>query len=502
MTSSTDGLDATLLAHGVGGRTDLPLAAPLAVTGALWAVAASFVAVTVIWPAPRSAQGAYGRPLPAALQRIVDNNRARDGLRLIVLLATALVVAVAFAGPASTALNLAPYAFYITFWVGLVLFSLLLGPIWRLVNPLRLLHRGLSALGRRHPHAATRPLPEQLGWWPATAWLALFVWLELVPAFRSDPSVVGGFLIGYAVVNLVAAQVYGAGWFDRGDGFEAYSTLVSTLSPLGRRGDGRLVFRNPLDGAAALRAEPGLLALLLVLIGATAFDGLTRTRIWVEQVPADSAVAGTAGLLATIAIVTVLYRQAIKAVGRTPAVDGSPGGAPVSTQSAAPRSGSAAAGSAGGDPAGGNPVGGNPVGGEERRAVRTAVPGAPAAGQLPGWFAPSLVPIAVGYAIAHYFSLFLFEGQQTWILASDPFRSGADYLGLASAQVDYTALSTPMIGYIQIGAILAGHIVGVLIAHDRVVRIFDEMRARPSQYPLMAVMLLFTGVAVALLVST
>lgn len=483
----TQVLGPALLAHGVGGRTDLPLATPLAVTGALWAVAASFVAVTVMWPHPRTEQERYGRPLPAGLQRIVDSAPAREGMRLVVLLVSALVVVVALAGPSSTALNLAPYAFYITFWVGLVLFSLLLGPIWRLVNPLRFLHRGLCLLLRQDPAGGARPLPPGLGWWPATAWLALFVWLELVPAFRSEPGFVGAFVIAYALVNLVAAQVYGSGWFDRGDGFEAYSTLVATLSPMSRRPDGRLVVGNPLDGAAALRDEPGLLALLLVLIGGTAFDSLTRTRIWVELVPEDSVVAGTAGLLGTILLVTVLYRQAIKAVGRTPDEDASSGaGQPGSLESES--------------------IGVESTGAEspsmDRVAIRTALAETPAAQYLPGWFAPSLVPIAIGYAIAHYFPLFLFEGQQTWILASDPFHTGADYLGIAAAHVDYTALSTPMISYIQIGAIVAGHIFGVLIAHDRVVRIFDEMRARRSQYPLMAVMLLFTGVAVALLVST
>jgi hypothetical protein len=44
--------------------------------------------------------------------------------------------------------------------------------------------------------------------------------------------------------------------------------------------------------------------------------------------------------------------------------------------------------------------------------------------------------------------------------------------------------------------------VAALIAHDRAVTIFGERDARQSQYPLMAAMLLFTGTAVALLVST
>ena len=40
----------------------------------------------------------------------------------------------------------------------------------------------------------------------------------------------------------------------RGDGFEVYSTLVGRLSPFGRRTDGRLVVRNPLENLDGLVA--------------------------------------------------------------------------------------------------------------------------------------------------------------------------------------------------------------------------------------------------------
>lgn len=165
----TSGLGQAVLAHGVRGRTDLPLATPLAVTGALWAVAASFVAVTVMWPSVRSDGHRAGRPLPVSLQGVVDSQRLRNTLRVAVLAGALPVTAVGLAGPTSTALNLAPYAVYITFWVGLVLVSLLLGPVWRVVNPLRFIHRGLSRLLRRPPEAGALPLPSQLGWWPTSS---------------------------------------------------------------------------------------------------------------------------------------------------------------------------------------------------------------------------------------------------------------------------------------------------------------------------------------------
>lgn len=480
----TTPVDVTVLAHGVGGRTDLPLTAAVAVTGAVWAVIASFLILSVLWPRPRGGRDRAGLPLPSVLQRILDSQPLRDALRLLVLAASVLVAVVAFAGPAESAVNLAPFALYITFWVGLAVVSLLFGPVWRVLNPLRFLHRGLARLEGRSPDSGRRELPAAFGWWPAAAWLAVFVWLELVPPFRSEPAVVGFFLLGYAAVNLLAAHTYGATWFDRGEGFEAYSTLIGALSPFGRRVDGRLIVRNPLDGGIALRHEPGLTALVVVLIGSTAFDGLTRSRFWVEQIPPDSIMAGTLGLAGMTGAVAALYILATTMADRRtsaapvavvePALQAAAAGPPVAAEAAA--------------------TGASP---DRSGSV-------PAAARVPlrAWFAASLVPIAVGYVIAHYFSLFLFEGQTTWILASDPFGTGADYLGSRDRRVDYTFVSSIAIGYIQIGAIVAGHVVAALIAHDRAVTMFGERDARRSQYPLMAVMLLFTGTAVALLVST
>ena len=472
-------LGTAVLAHGIGGRTDLPMAAPLAVAGSLWAVAASFVAVTVVWPAARSGRAGAGRVLPAALQRVGDSAPLRLGLQLLVLLVAVFVAVVAFTGPQVPTLNLAPYALYITFWVGLVPVSLLFGSAWRVVNPLRVIHRGVSGLLRRSPAAGPVALPEHLGWWPGAGWLAVFLWLELVAPFHSEPVVVGTFMLVYAAVNLTAALVYGARWFDRGDGFEAYSSLVGRLSPLGRRDDGLLVLRNPLDGVAGLRDEPGLLAALLVLIGGTAFDGLTRSRLWVQTAPEDSVLVGTLGLVVMVTLVSVLYHRAMVVVRR------------VSREEA---SASVARLVPAGAPAAG--VYRSPLEDDPTRVRATA------GINLPGWFAPSLVPIAVGYVIAHYFSLLLLEGQQTWLLLGDPFGAGAGTPGTGGARVDYTLLSTTTISYIQIGAIVVGHVVGVLTAHDRAVRAFGEQEARRSQYPLMAIMLLFTGIAVALLVST
>jgi hypothetical protein len=426
----------TVLAHGVGTRADLPIPASYAIVGGGLAVLASFVALGALWPDARLRGTAAGRALPRRLAAIADSAVTTVVLRGVALALWLLVIAVAFAGPRDIDANLAPWAFYIQFWVGLVPASLLLGPVWRRVNPLRSLHWLLSRASGEAPGADRLP---RLGYWPAVISLLTFAYLELAFPGRSRPTIVGLYLLLYTIVHLMASLWYGAGWFGRGDGFEVYSTLLGRLSPFGRREDGALVVRNPLDGAAGLRNNRGLAAVVVVLVGSTAFDGVTRTSWW----QGGPGVAGDArslpqliGLTVMLLVVAALYWAATRMAGRSAGRDDGP-----------------------------------------------------------AQYAHSVIPIAAGYAIAHYFSLLLLDGQLTLILASDPFGRGWNLFGTAANAVDLTAVSPRTISVVQVLAIVGGHIVGVVLAHDRAVRLSgpkQRAQARIAQYPLLVVMVLFT----------
>ena len=427
---------AAVLAHGVGTRADLPIPVSFAILGGGLAVLISFVALGALWPDPRLRGGEAGRPLPQIVQTVVDSTATTVILRLLGLAISLLVVAVAFTGPSDIPANLAPWAFYIQFWVGLVFASIVLGPVWRRVNPLRSLHWLLSRASGEAPGADALP---RLGYWPAVVALLSFVFLELAFPGKSRPVVVGSYVVIYAIATLTAALWYGEGWFARGDGFEVYSTLVGRLSPFGRREDGVLVVRNPLDGPAGLREERGLAAVVVVLVGSTAFDGLTRTTWW-QNGPGVAGDAATRpqliGLTVMLLAVSAMYVTATRLAGRS----------------------------------------------SDRE-------------DGPAQYAHSVIPIAAGYAIAHYFSLLLLDGQLTYILASDPFARGWDLFGTAQNAVDYTAVSPRTISLVQVAAIVGGHIVGVVLAHDRAVRLAGpghRAAARISQYPLLTVMVTFT----------
>ncbi|MGH4023349.1 MAG: hypothetical protein ACRDRV_02060 [Pseudonocardiaceae bacterium] len=434
-----------VLAHGIGTRSDLPLPVWLAALGAGTALMISFVALAMLWRGPRLNRDA-GVPLPRALTRLADARATRLLLQGLALAAMVLVCVVGFIGPREAGLNLAPWAFFVTFWVGLVPASLLFGPVWRVLNPLRLLHTALAALLRIDPERGLRPLPEWLGHWPAAASLAVFGWFELVYPGRTEPAATAVFITGYALVHTSAALVFGRRWFERGDGFEVYSTLLGALSSLGRRSSDRaLVLRNPLHGLETVPAGPGLTGVVVVLVGTTAYDGLSRTAWWQANVP-YGVLNATLGLLCAMLLIGLVFLLGTWSL-------------------VGPDAGSAA----------------------ERPGPR------------PVAFAHTLIPIAAGYAIAHYFSLLIFDGQQALILASDPFADGANLLGLTGRTIDYTVIGTATIAAIQVTAILLGHLVAAVGAHDRAVRLLPGATAVRTQFPLLAAMIALTMGAVGLI---
>ncbi|WP_427884732.1 hypothetical protein ACQHIV_21320 [Kribbella sp. GL6] len=427
--------------HGIGGRGDLPVPLWLAVYSAGAAVAVSFFALAAFWSRPRF-EGTAGAPLIAAT-RIVDHPVVRVGLKVLGVAALALLLGAAWFG--SPEENPAPTWLYVWIWVGIIPLSLLCGPIWRLANPLRT----IAGLVRRTSY---RPLPGRIAYWPAVAGLAGFLWLELVYPDGSDPRVVALAVTAYAVVNVAAGIVYGPAWFPIGDSFEVYAEVLAHLSPLGRV-DGRLVLRNPLAGLATLPRRAGLVGLLCLLLGSTAFDGISRWSAWSQRTGELSRpqhlVVYTLGLVVAVAIVTGLFLLAARTTGAA--------------------------------------------------EIR---PGALGAAGLPGAFVHSLVPIAIGYAVAHYFSFAMFQGQDGWLLATDPFGRGWDLFGTSGTRIDYTFLGTGLIAGVQIGAIVLGHVLGVVSAHDRAAALFRRRQLRRAQYPMLAAMVAFTAGGIALVTAS
>jgi hypothetical protein len=428
-----------VLAHGVGGRQDLPIPFTYALIGAAVALVVSFVALAVLWREPQLGGPRTGVAVPPAVQRVLDASATRWVIRLVGLAATAYVATAAIAGP-DLVINPTAGVVYVLFWVGLAPASVLFGPVWKLLNPLRTVHLLLSRAMGSDPAAGLRPLPERLGYWPAALALLAFVWLELAAPDRGTLPVLRMFFAVYVAVQLVMAAVFGDRWFERGDGFEAYSTLLGRMAPLQRRADGRLVLRSPLDGLAAVPPARGLAAVVVVLLGSTAYDGLSNAPAWLRVTDAAGLPDTTAATLGVLGCVLVV------------------GGAYVLAVSATRRLGAHATSEAG----------------------------------MAGDFAPSLVPIALGYLVAHYYSLFVLEGQRTLIQLSDPLSNGANVFGTAERGVDSSMVTPGGVATLQVAAVVTGHILGVVLAHDRAVALLPRRRAVAGQLPLLVLMVGYT----------
>lgn len=162
----------TVLAHGLGGSTDLPIPFTYALIGAAWTLTFTFALVALAWRTPRFDAEAPGRPLPDAVTRMVDSAVTRWVLAGAGIAFTAWVTVAAVTGPQDSR-NALPGVFYVLLWVGLVAVSVLSGPVWRVLSPVRTITRLLRVRGERISY------PARLGYWPAAAGLFAFVWLEL-----------------------------------------------------------------------------------------------------------------------------------------------------------------------------------------------------------------------------------------------------------------------------------------------------------------------------------
>ena len=430
-------------AHGLGGRSDLPLPVWMFAYGAAGAIVVSFAALAAFWPVARLQGGVAGVVLVPASRRRLTAGVATAG-RAVGVVLFLVVLGAALFGPAEAADNLAPAVVYIAFWVGLMFVSALVGDLWQVISPFPAFAAAVDRL-RGHPPQT----PYLLGHWPAAGLLFAFVWMELAYPDRADPRQLAVAMVVYTAVVLVGAGRWGEPFLRQGEAFAAFFGLLAAMAPVYADDEGRIRLRPPLSGLATVEVLPGTVAMIIIALGSTTFDGLSRTRLWVDRVSSlgkwPLMVALTVGLLVTITLVGAAYVGAMKV--------------------AAARTG---------------------------RELH----------QLTHLFAHTLVPIVFAYTVAHYFSYLLFEGQSVLSLMSDPFGQGRDLFGSATRAIDYRVVSARVVSWVQVAAIVLGHVAGVVLAHDRALATFSAKDATRSQYPLLAAMVLFTVGGLTLLLST
>ena len=446
-------------AHALVARQDLPIPAWLFAWGASIVLIVSFFALSASWREPRFEEK-HWRPLGAGWSKALFNRVVEVLCGLIGIFLLGVAIYAGLRGTEAPDRNFALTFLFVTAWLGFPLFSVVFGNVFKPFNPWRAIGRAgggvFKAIAGQRP--AHLPYPEALGRWPAAVGLVAFVWLEIVygvsggVAVGLSPHAAGVAALIYSGYTLTMMAVFGVEeWCERGEIFSVYFGMFSQLGFLEAR-EGRLGVRRPLSAATSWATVPGSAAVVIASIATTSFDGASEGAFksgletvfgWLLDLGFSQTgavrLSDTIFMALTCVGVALVYLIGVRGMA--------------------------------------------------------TVQGAPSFKKLRTAFAHTLIPIALAYLVAHYFSLFVFQEQaQFTYLLSDPLGTATtDLFGTASGGIDFRILSANAIWYVQVGALVVGHVVGLVLAHDRATALWGDYRqAARSQYWMLAVMVAFT----------
>jgi hypothetical protein len=439
------------LAH--GGERAFVLLMPTGyhLAGGTLAVAATFLLLAFL---PR---GISDRLAGARLPLLTLCPPSPVAISLLSFLFLGFLLATGLFGSRDPLANPLPLTIWTLWWVGFTLATAIFGNLWCYVNP----WTGPQRLVQRLTGQMKPPLryPVWLGYWPAIVLFLGFAWFELIDLAPDDPERLAVAVGAYWLFTFIAVALFGEeAWVGRAEPFSVFFRFIGGLSPLlwSPAGDDETRRRLSLafPGAALLDRGPlppsGALFILLTL-ASVSFDGLAKTFWWLGlnginplEFPGRSGVLGinSAGLVLTWEVLAVLYTAAVLLGWWLAGRQGKPGA-------------------------------------------------------LLGTLVFSIMPIAIGFHFAHYLTALLVNAQYAYAAASDPFGTGTDVLALGHFHVTTSFLNTyegtRAIWNAQTAAIVAGHVLAVLLAHGLARRTIADQRALVlSQLPLAAIMVAYT----------
>lgn len=448
-------------AHGFGQRYELPLPLSLYLFGAAVVVALSFVVFGLFvhrGSAPRAS--AQIDVLANPIGRMVARPAVVWALRLAVLGLFLVTILAGLFGNSNPYRNIAPTLVWIIWWVGLAYVAAFAGDIWALVNPWRTVFDAAEWLHRRLRGTSElgwgRPYPQKLGVWPACILLLAFCWTELVYPNAAVPADIAWLAITYSALTWAGMLVFGRDiWLKNGEVFSLVFGTFARFAPTEAK-DGRLLLRQPGAGLLDDRPVPtSMMAFVLLLLATVLYDGLIGTGEWAElesalrsRLPGADETSGmvirTVGLVAFWGLFLGAY-LGICAV------------------------------------------------------MSWVASGRPAPLEIARNFALTLVPIAIGYHVAHYLVFLLVQGQYIIPLLSDPLGTGWNLFGTAGYRVDIAIAGARLAWYAAVAAIVTGHVMAVYLAHVRALGVFEPHRlALTTQVPLTALMVLYTFIGLSI----
>jgi len=374
-------------------------------------------------------------------------------LQALAVAAVWLLVAAGLFGNPSTFKNITPVAVWVIWWVGFGFLAAFVGNIWPLINPWTAVFDWAVKLtqGWHNGPSLHRHYPRWLGVWPSCALFLLFAWLELVVPGRDVPRNIAIAIIAYSLLTWTGFIIFGRDtWLKNGEVFSLAFGLLGRFAPLSFSDDRHRFSIRPFATGLLTRKplSASMTAFALLMLGTVTVDGLMETPQWAALV---NRVLGDAGTDATQWHYLLMQTALLVAGPMTLA------GLYIAAITVM------------------------------ARISRSTVT------EMAGLFVLSLVPIAIAYHLAHYFSLFAIAGQFIVPLTSDPFGYGWDLFGTTLYRIDIGIVDAKSTWYLSVVAIVTGHIVAVWVGHATAVATFGDLRtAARSQYPMLVLMVGYT----------
>jgi hypothetical protein len=444
--------------HGFGPRYDLPLPLPLYIWGAGAIVALSFLTFMLFLRQGSSIRFSMELRTGRFLSSVALLVRA------ISVAIFALVIFAGFAGNQDPVRNIAPTMVWIIGWVGLAFLSMVLGNIWAVLNPwdsvFAFVEWAYARLRRGARLSLERSYPLALATWPAVGLLVVFAWMELVWTGRVAPHDLACALLAYSGLTWMGMFVFGrAVWLRKGELFALVFGIFARFA-VWVNCKHSVLLRLP--AAGLLEHPPARFSTVVLVIGLLAtvtFDGIIATPPWARLEGA---------ILDSAADTTFWFRlglgdAAVVQAARTLAVVGC-----IALFVAAYWLVCGVAASLSGD-----------------SSINT--------GAVARMFVLTLVPIALAYHVAHYFSFLLLGGQYLIPLISDPIGRGWDLFGTAHYQLNAGLVSPRLQWSVALVAVVVGHVIAVYLAHVTAIRMFGRGRcAIVTQIPMVLLMIGYT----------
>lgn len=446
---------ASLFLHGFGARYDLPISLALYMYGAGAAVLLSFVLVA-IFAGTRPGESAARYPrAEAPFLRAVRNSPVVRVIGGVIGVAALLVsIVTGIFGSSDPTQNPGSYLIWVYLWVGVLLLTAVAGGVWSLLNPFDAI---FQVVRRVAPLPVPRRLPERIGMWPAVVTFFAIAWLELASGVSSRPQVMGPLALAYAIWTLAGMLAFGREqWLTRCEAFSVLFGIAARFGPVEaeRDPDGRLtrVWLRPwaVGLLQPVRAGWDVVVFVILMLSNLAFDGIEATPAWFQLVQASGPLYGalgsaagkvvlyTLGLLAMAGVFLLVFSVFMRLVIYFSATK---------------------------------------------------------AELLPvcATFAFTLVPIALVYAAAHYWTYVLIQGQDMIPTLADPLARGWSLLPVKGYQANWDLAQANLVWYAQVVLIVLGHVIAVYLAHIRAGEQFRLARnALISQYPMLILMVAYT----------